>query len=184
MVCFFLWALLSLIKDNFILIASDYPSFYAAGQYIFTDPELVYSSYIAPRFRYLPSFATIFSIMALFPYNTSQWIFFFILLIFGEISIKLFNDILKLKNVNHNPTRFLFLLVLSNGLIITRTFDFLQTKLIVIYLFLLFLKREIKFRTTEDENVNIIKFKFIQFMILVFAISMVPYSIFNFNLSF
>ncbi|MFX1308504.1 MAG: hypothetical protein ACFE8C_02320 [Promethearchaeota archaeon] len=175
MVCFFLWALLSLIKDNFILVAADYPSFYDAGKYIFTEPELVYTTFTSSRFRYLPSFATIFSIMALFPYHISQWIFFFILLFLGEFSIKLFNDILKLKNVNHKPTRFLFLLVLSNGLIITRTFDFLQTKLIVIYLFLLFLKREIKFRKSEEENINILKFKFIQFMILVFAISMVPY---------
>ena len=63
--CFFLWALLSLIKDDFIIVSGDYAAFYYAGKSIFSNPEVVYSKQISPRYRYLPSFATIFWIMGL-----------------------------------------------------------------------------------------------------------------------
>jgi len=125
-ICFCLWALLSLIKDNFVLEASDYPSFYDAGRYIFTEPEKVYSSAIIPRYRYLPSFATLFSIMTLLPYDLGEWVMFFLLLFFSIFSITLLNKILVLKNVERKLNRFFYLIVFSNGLIITQTFDYLQ----------------------------------------------------------
>ena len=173
--CFIFWAFLSLMKDDFILDGVDYPAFYYSSRYIFTNPELVYTTPIGSLFRYLPSFATVFSLMTLIPFDFSQWVMFSLLLLFGIGSVILFDKILLLKNVESIPIRCLFLIIISNGLLIVQTFDYLQTKLIFLFLILLFLEREIKFRKTNNMEETNWRFLFAQFMILLFAISMIPY---------
>ena len=167
----FFWAFLSLLKDNFNLLNTvDFPVFYNAGKNIFTNPDLVYSS--SSLYFYLPSFATIFSLLTLIDYAVSQWIFFFILLIFSVLSIIEFDKILRLKNVESKFNRFLFLIVLCNGLKIMNTFDYLQPKFIVLYLILLFVRREIEARNSNTEFR--LRFCITQLTILIFALCMVP----------
>ncbi|MFX1388562.1 MAG: hypothetical protein ACFE9Z_00695 [Promethearchaeota archaeon] len=174
--CILFWAIISLIKDNFILeAAADFPSFYYAGQNIFTNPEFIYSAGIVPRYRYLPCFAMIFAILSLFNYVTSAWIYFFILLIIAFLAIIEFDKILKLQNVNSKFNRFLILIVISNGLRIMLNFDILQTKFIVLYLILVFIRREIEFKKSKEQTEKNLKFFFIQISILIFVIGLLPY---------
>jgi hypothetical protein len=177
-ICLFLWALISQIKDNFIIVAADYPAFYDSGKYIFIHPENVYSNLITPRYRYLPSFATIFSIMTIFPYDISAWIWFCLLFIIGSLSLLIFNKILILKGIDNKIVRLLFLLLISNGLKIMQTFDILQTKIVGLFFILLFLMREIKYRKLEEYDFNSFKFNFIQLSLLIFVIGMMPFFIF------
>lgn len=176
--CLLLWALISHIKDNFAIVASDYPSFYDSGRFIFTHPENVYSNLINPRYRYLPSFATLFSFMTLLPYEVSAVIWFFVLLFFGGLSLLIFNKIMILKGIDNKFLRFIFLLIISNGLKVMQTFDYLQTKIIALFLLLLFLMREIKYRQLESNELNSSKFIFIQLSLLIFVVGMMPFFIF------
>ena len=173
------WALISLIKDNFVLEeAADFRSFYWAGKYIFIDPDYIYSTGITPRYRYLPNFASVFAIISLFDYVPACWIFFFILLIFAFLSILEFDKILKLRNVDNVFNRFLILFVISNGLKIMLNFDLLQTKFIALYLILLFLRREIESKNQKRNNKEESIFLFIQLSILVFIVSLIPFIVF------
>ena len=78
-----------------------------------------------------------------------------------------------MKNINSRLNRFLFLIVISNGLRFYEIFGILQTKLIVAYFLILFLRREIEARKNE-KNLNDRKFLFTQLLILAFAISLIP----------
>ena len=112
--CLIFWALLSLIKDNFSLThVPDFPTFYKAGKFIYTDSENLYSSKISPRYHYFPSFASIFFFLTFFDIETSKWIYFFILLSIAIFSVIEFNKILILKNVDNKFNRFLYLMVLK-----------------------------------------------------------------------
>ncbi len=165
--CF--WALISLIKDDFNIIDGDYPAFYYGGKVILTNPNNLY----AQGWVYMPSFALALSILSLIEYGISKWIFFFIILIIGALSIIEFDKILILKKIDNKLNRFLFLLVISNGIYIMNLFDFLQKQLFVLFLILLFIKREIKIRDKNGDISNI-KFQFTQLSILIFAIGMSP----------
>jgi hypothetical protein len=54
-------------------------------------------------------------------------------------------------------------------------FDILQTKFIVLYLILVFIRREIEFKKFKDETEKDLKFLFIQISILIFIIGLLPY---------
>jgi hypothetical protein len=177
LIVLFLWAYISLFKDGFSLINSvDFPAFYYAGKFIFTNPEMVYINKYPSRYFYLPSFAMLFSVLSLMPYEIAVWIFFFIILIFGVLSIIQFDKILILKGVDNKFNRFIFLIVISNGLLIMQVFDYLQTKFIVLFLLLLFLKREIE--KSQHKREDDLRFLFAQLMILIFALSMIPHYFF------
>lgn len=174
------WALISLIKDDFNLLDSiDYPAFYYAGKNIFTNPDLVYFKKDGShsKYYYLPSFASVFFIFTLFNYGISQWIYFFVLYLFGCLSIIKFNEILDCKQIGDKFNRFLILMVISNGLIVMQVFDYLQSKFITLFLILLFIEREIKIKDKNFDNIDI-RFQFIQFSILIFTLGMVPPFIF------
>ena len=174
MACIVFWALISLLKDNFnILPAADFPAIYYAARYIFTNPELVYTDAVHPLYPYTPCIATIFVPLALLPFEIAHWIYLFILLILAEFLIIIFDKILQLKNIVNKKHRFLFLLAISNGLRYVQLFDYLTAKMFTAFFLLLFLKREIKFREL-NKDINNLKFKFTQIMILIFAIGLSP----------
>ncbi|MFX1392088.1 MAG: hypothetical protein ACFFAH_00810 [Promethearchaeota archaeon] len=176
--CIIIYAFISLIKDNFNPVgASDFPAFYGAAKYIFTHPEFVYSERVDPQYPYTPALATILAPLALLPYEIAIWIFLIINVILAEIMIILFDEILRLKNVKNKIYRLLFLLVISNGLRYVQQFDLLTSKLITAFFLILFLKREIEYRELNKDRSKI-KFKFIQYMYLIFAISITPQFIF------
>lgn len=166
-----LWALISLIKDNFSLFGpNDFPFFYYGGKYIYTEPEKIP---FGSGFYWTVNFAVAFSLISLFEYKIALWIFFFIIYIFGVLLLLEFNKILELKNVNNKFNRFLFLLVICNGIYIFQVFDYLQKKFISLFLLLLLIRREIEIRT-HNNNSNNLKFQIIQFNILIFALGMEP----------
>ncbi|MFX0141080.1 MAG: hypothetical protein ACFFDN_46005, partial [Candidatus Hodarchaeota archaeon] len=166
-----LWALISLIKDNFSLLDScDFPIFYYGGKHIYTKPEKIPYGH---GYWWTVNFAVAFSLISLFEYEIALWIFFFIIYMCGVLFIREFNKILILKNVNSKFNRVLFLSIISNGIYIMQTFDYLQKKFISLFLILLFIRREIEIRT-KDNNYNNIKFQIIQLNILIFALGMEP----------
>lgn len=169
--CVIFWALLALIRDSFNLYGIDSDSFYNAGKSIFSDVESVYTE----GFYYLPIFAVLYSFISMFPFWLSEWILFFILLLFSFLSIITFDKILTLKSIE-NPFRFLFLFISFNGHTWFIQFDLLNVKIIVLFLFLLFLKREIDVKNKENERG--IRFLIMQLLILNLIISMLPYFFF------
>ncbi len=167
------WMFLSIIKDDFYIYDGvDLPSFYYSGKYIYTNPELVYTG-ISPPYFYLPCFAEIFSIISIFDFNTAAWIYLFIIFVFGILYLREFNKLLVVKGVSNKLNRFLFLIVISNGVIILQNFDFFQTKFITLFFILLLLRREIQYREIIKDQFDL-KFVFTQLFILAFAISMFP----------
>lgn len=174
MSCIFFWAMISLIKDNFnILGASDFKAIYYAAQYIFTKPELVYSDAILPAYPYTPCIATLFAPIALLPFETAHWIYFAITLILAYFLIINFDQILKIKNVENKLYRVLFLLAISNGLRYVQLFDYLTSKMWTAFFLIYFIRREIEYRELNKDR-DTLKFKFTQWMILIFAIGISP----------
>ncbi|MFX1445301.1 MAG: hypothetical protein ACFFHV_17945 [Promethearchaeota archaeon] len=172
--CISFWALISLIKDNFnILGASDFPAIYYAAKYIFTKPELVYSDAIQPQYPYTPCIATIFAPIALLSFETAHWIYFIITLLLSYLLIINFDQILKIKNVDRKLHRILFLLAISNGLRYVQLFDYLTSKMWTACFLIIFIRREIEYRELNKDRENI-KYKFVQWMILIFAIGISP----------
>ncbi|MHA1196547.1 MAG: hypothetical protein ACTSSM_10675 [Promethearchaeota archaeon] len=157
--------------------AYDFPAFYYAGKYIFINPEIIYTDIINPGYFYFPSFAILISPLSLLPLSIAKFIFLFISFFFAILSIYTFNQILILKKVKNIYIRFLFLLILSNGYIIIRTFEMGQPKFIMSFLILYFIKREIKIRDSIEERPSL-KFLFIQYSILIFIIGTIPSFIF------
>jgi len=174
MICIFFWAIVSLIKDDFnILGASDFPAIYYAAKYIFTKPELVYSDAIVPPYPYTPCIATIFAPIALLPLETAHWIYLIITLILSYLLIINFDQILKIKHIERKLHRLIFLLAISNGLRYVQLFDYLTSKMWTAFFLIYFLRREIEFRELNKNRDNL-KFKFIQWMILIFSIGISP----------
>lgn len=174
MCCIFFWALVSLIKDNFNpLGASDFPAIYFAAKYIFTKPELVYSDAISPPYPYTPFIATIFAPIALLPIKTAHWVYLFITLILSYLLIINFDQILKMKNIERKLHRLFFLLAISNGLRYVQLFDYLTSKMWTAFFLIYFLRREIEYRELNKERESF-KFKFTQWMILIFSIGITP----------
>jgi len=174
--CIIFWAALSIISNNFIIQGYDYGGFYDAFRSILHNITNLYSMETT-NYRYLPSFAIVFSFLGLFSYSTSCWIFYFISIIFGILSVIEFNKICKLLNISKKLDRFLFLIIISNGYRILKLFDALQSKFILLFLILLFLRREIELRSQKKDRDDI-KFFFVQIMILIFAVGIFPAFIF------
>ncbi|TFF96567.1 MAG: hypothetical protein EU547_06285 [Promethearchaeota archaeon] len=181
-ICFFGWAFISLLKDKFYIYdATDFDMLYYASKNMFTNPGEVYTNFPSDRYYYAPAFATIFGVIVfLSSFEISIWFLFGALLVIGVLIILEFDKILKLYNIDNIFIRFLFLFVIANGHSIMINFDFMQTKLFVIYFLLLFLRREIQHRKSNKnlaKNNN--RFLFWQIMIFVFGIGLVPqYAIF------
>lgn len=173
--CICFWALISLLKDNFNFIGVDFNSFYYAGYYLINDPSLLYSNIISPPYNYLPLFALLMIPYALFSFEVSAKLFFITILCSSIINIIIFDKYLILKKISQK-SRLLFLLIVSNGILYYAIFDVLQTKFFVIGSLFLFLYREEK--SNKEGLQKNLKFYFIQYSILWFAIALAPYIIF------
>ena len=73
-ICLFFWALLALVKDNFIINPIDYSAYYYAGKNIFLSPDQVYLIPHPSYYYYLPSFASIFSIFTGASADDAHWV--------------------------------------------------------------------------------------------------------------
>lgn len=167
--CFLFWAVFSQVNNNFIFDANDYPGYYYAWVRVLNgNVDSLYSKEYS--YTYLPAFAYFFSFIAFFSYRDSMWIFYVILILFGEWAIVLQDNCLDLK-LMPKKFRFLFLMVVSNGYKIIKVFDDLQAKFIVLALLLLFVKREIQFGDSRSNN---LWFFFTQALIMSVIVSMLP----------
>ncbi len=149
----------------------DFLTFYQSGKYIFTDPHLIYTEAIQPSFYYLPSFASLFNPISLLPYTAAKVVWLIILTIFGILFVIEFYKILKLKGIDKN-IRFLLLLLISNGLCIYRFFVFTQPKIIVIFILLFVLRREIEF---DEEKKEKFSFFILNTFLLIIVLGMMMY---------
>lgn len=181
LLCASFWILLSLIKDSFYLLdAADFDVIYYASNNIFTNPGEVYTAPHGDRYFYLPSFATLFGLIAtFFPYNISIWIYFGMLCVFTYFLIGEFNNLLEHSGVDMKLQRFLLLFVIANSYSILMNFDWMQTKIISSYFLIIFLRREIQYHNNEIKYTDF-KFKFHQMMIFVFGIGLIPHYAFFF----
>ena len=99
-------------------------------------------------------------------------------IVLGILIVREFNKILILLDIEDKFTRFIFLILISNGWFLHRIFTFNQSKLIVSLLFALIIKREIQYRIGEREKD--LKYYFINYFILIFIIGLAPHLIFLF----
>jgi len=180
------WIFLSLAKDNFYLFdAIDFDGFYYASRKIYLNPGAVYVIDIpGNQHYYLPCFATLLGLITVFcSYEVSMLIFFFILCIITILLIFEFDRLMKSSGVDKLFIRIIILLVISNSYSIFLNFDFMQSKLIPIFFLVLFLRREIQNRNNPEKYANSNnKFLFIQLMILIFALGMIPQYIIFFSI--
>lgn len=149
---------------------ADFGFFYESGTRVLTDPINLYKM---EKFYYLPSAATFFAFtLAIFPLSISYYAFYFTNIVLGILIVREFNKILILLDIEDKFTRFLFLILISNGWFLHRIFTFNQTKLIVSFLLVLIIKREIQYRIGEREKD--LKYYFINYFTLIFLIGLAP----------
>ncbi len=169
--CVTFWAIYYFLKighwvpwDRYL----DFGFFYDAGQQFLTDPSKIYE---ISEFYYLPIAAVFFAFtISPFPLYVSFYTFYILNIIMGILIVIEFNKILKLLNFEKKYIRFLFLFLISNGWFLHRVFTFSQTKLIVGYIIVFILRREIEYRVFEKEKT--LRFYFVNYFLLFFAISM------------
>lgn len=164
------YALRTLFCDFPKPLGLDFNAFYYAGKYIFSHPEWIYTDQIMPGYVYFPGFASIFSLLSIFPYEYALVIYFILLLLFAELSIIYLDQILTIKEVNIKM-KIPILLAVAGGHVVTLVFEMVQSKYIAAFLLLLFLKRELQ----REEKEFDLKFFAGQGIILVILISILPY---------
>ena len=65
---------------NYFPTGWDFNAFYFAGENIFTNPELVYSTKSLPTFIYMPGAAVFFSFFTILTFEKAIFVYFLILL--------------------------------------------------------------------------------------------------------
>lgn len=178
------WIFLSLFKDNFYLFnAVDFDGFYIASRKIYLNPGAVYVIETpGNQHYYLPSFATLLGMFTVFTsYEVSMVIFFVILYLITILLIFEFDKLLIISKMDNKITRLFLLIVIFNSYSFFINFDYMQCKLIPIYLLVLFLRREIQYRR-DSEKYSENKFLFVQMMIFVFALGTLPQYIIFFSI--
>ncbi|MHA1253380.1 MAG: hypothetical protein ACTSRP_25610 [Candidatus Helarchaeota archaeon] len=173
------WLLYALIHENFFIsildtLKYDFLPLYNAGKVIFSDPSSLYKT---EGYYYLPSFAYVYGILFSWQPTYIVWYVHLAFSFFlGILSIFEYDRILVYLNLEKKTHR-AFLNTLSfTGALIYGIFYMNQAKLIVVLTFLFILRRELEFRL-KNKNKNI-KFYIINFSLLIFALSIMPYLIF------
>jgi hypothetical protein len=168
------WALYFLIKTNFKPLYRDLlVVLYNSGKQVLINPSQLYN---VSGYFYLPNISIFGIIFAQFPYNLAYYIFYTLNFLLGVLYIREYDEILKLLNVQKRSHRFLFLIIISNGWLVLWNFVFNQSKIIICFIFLFVLRREMKFNLEKKEK-NI-KFYILNYSLLIFAIGFAPYLVF------
>lgn len=149
---------------------NDWNVFYNAFKIFLANPRNLYAEGV--NYFYLPPFVCVFCIFSFLSYETSKLAFFFINYVVFVLVIFVFNKILKLR-IEKDSRRLLYLLIISQGFAIIYIYWRSQTKFIVLLLFLVFLQKEMQYELeNKEEN---LKFKFLNYNLLAFALGMTPY---------
>ncbi|MHA1283263.1 MAG: hypothetical protein ACTSQP_12220 [Promethearchaeota archaeon] len=174
-----LWLLYALIHENFFIsildtLRYDFLPFYNAGKVVFSNPSSLYET---KGYYYLPSFAYVYGILFSWQPTYIVWYVHLVFSFFlGILSIFEYDKILVYSNLEKKTHR-AFLNTLSfMGARIYTVFYMNQAKLIVVFIFLFILRRELEFRLKNNKKE--IKFYVINFSLLIFALSIMPYLIF------
>ena len=172
-ICIFLWAFYALYDTKFKPHSGDFKAFYNAGKQVFIDPLRIYVS----GFVYMPNMAFLFSIsIALFPYSIAYNIFLIINYVSALLILKEYDKVLILMDVKQKIQRFMFLMIISNGVYVYQQFYINQTKYLFFFLLIFILRREIQFN--KQEKIKDLKFYLINYGLFILAIGMAPYFIF------
>lgn len=166
--CTLVWAFVAVFKDNFYIDPIDYHIYYEAGKDIFTDPSRVYTR----GFYYLPVSAMLFFPLSFFSLTVSTYLYFLILIIFGLLLLVEFRKILILNEISDARLQLLILLLISNGYAWMFQFDLLNIKIVIAYLIVLVIRRELSMRKGEIEED--LKFKILQVNLFLLFIALVP----------
>ena len=171
--CIAFYALIILLRFDFVPYQGDFETFYNAGNQIINDPSRLYD---VPAFLYMPAFACVFTIFTPFEFITAYYIYYALNYVFAILMILEFNKILKLMNLDKKFYRFLFLLIIANGWLVYYQFYQNQTKFMVTLILLFIIRRELQFR--RDSRKKDFKYYLINYSLFIFALSMVPHLIF------
>ena len=137
--------MLYLIRQDFIIHQGDFKGdffiVYKTGKLIFDKPADLYKP--EHMYSYLPVFAMFLSItFSLLPFNIANYSFYIMNIFLGMLFTLEFNRILVLMDVKEKMHRFLFLMIISNGMIIFQLFFLNQFKYIIGVIILFVLKRQ------------------------------------------
>ncbi len=173
--CIGLWCLYNLIHCNFTPFKNDFTNFYLGGQRILNNPTNLYKPF--GKYTYTPALGTLFSVtISLLPHFYAQYVFYCVNLFLGVLFILEYDKILKLMHLEEQWHRFIFLLIISNGMIIYDLFYQNQFKFIVGVIFLFIIRREIQYKKENKEKTFV--FYIIHYGLFVFAVGISPYFIF------
>lgn len=174
--CIAFWALVYLIRKDFILNQGDFTIFYNSGKQILEDPSELYK---VKGYLYTPAFACFFVLFTMFELAPAHYIFYTINYLFAIFTILEFNRILQLNGIIKKFHRFLFLIVISNGWVVYYQFYHNQSKLMVILIIIFILRREVQYRV--ESKTKDLQYYIINYGLFVFTISIVFYLIFFAN---
>jgi len=159
---------------------SDFLAGYNAGKQIFIDPSKLYTRDASHEdlFFNMPSFAVFLSItFSLIPNKSiSNHCFHIFILFLAILSVIEYNKILFLMGLDKKKHRFLFLMIVSNGMIIYNVFYLIQYKHILGLVMLFIIRREIQYR--QDDRIKSLKFYLLHYGLFAFAVGTFPPSIF------
>ena len=172
--CMSFWALFFLIRSKFKPLYRDLPVLiYKSGKQILINPSQLYD---VSCYFFLPNIAIFGMFFTFLPYNFFYYVLYTLNFLLGILYIGEYDKILKLLNVKKKFHRFLFLIIISNGWLVLWNFVFNQSKIIICFIFLFVLRREIHFKIENRER-NF-KFYLINYSFFIFAIGFAPYLVF------
>ncbi len=154
----------------------DFEVFYNAGRQVFLDPAHLYD---VIGFYYMPNFAILFAVsFSLMPFIVSYYLWFFVNYISAIFFIIEFNKVLNLMDIKKKSHRFLFLIIISNGMLVYHNFFFNQSKYLVGLILLVIVRRELVYKETNGEFTKDIKYFMINYGLFIFILGLAPYFIF------
>ena len=173
MSCIAVWALLHWIHASFTPTQCDFTVYYEVGKRICIEPADLYKP--GSRYYYLPILAIFSAItISLVPYSFAYYGFYIINIILGMLFAREYNKILILMGVKEKIYRFLFLMIISNGMIVYGIFFQNAFKYLIGLIIFFVIRREIQNRNEEKDY----KYYFVNYGLFTFAVGLFPPFIF------
>jgi len=172
-ICIVLWAIYTFIQFYFINHLSlhfDFSERVREAYVMVTDPENLYHS--KATYHALPSQILLFLIFLLFPLVVANRIYFVINTFLGILTVYEFNKILKFMDIKEKLTKFIFLMIISNGFVIFHQFWLGNVKFIVESILFFIIRRELQCRKGIIEK-NL-KYYFINYGFFLLALGIYP----------
>ncbi len=174
-ICLSLWMLYSWIYKDFNLTRNDFTNFYEGGQEVFSNPSDIY--YPKGLYTYMPVVAAILSVtLSPLPHITAQYIFNLLNLFLGALFLMEYDKILKIMGVEKKIQRFLFLILISNGLVVYVIFYENHWKFMVGLILLYIMRIEMQERISNETKT--LKDYIIRYGLFTLVVGIVPPFIF------